>query len=200
MAESVILRTYELPSISGKEVRRYMSCAESDEINSLIVRTAEKLQPYLVPKVCFSLYDITISDDMVISDSFVFRSANLVTSLKNSDKAVLFSASLGIQLDRIISRFGVSDPAMSLCAHAIGNERVEALCDVFCEDIKRIVAAEGKTVTPRFSPGYGDLDICNQTCFCELLSLQKNLGICLNESYLMTPSKSVTALFGIRKI
>ena len=44
---------------------------------------------------------------------------------------------------------------------------------------------------------YGDLPLEVQTQFFQLLDCQRQIGLTLNDSLLMTPSKSVTAVFGI---
>ena len=72
---------------------------------------------------------------------------------------------------------------------ALGAERVEALCDAFC--------AEFEGAKMRFSPGYGDLPLDTQRALFALLDCPRKLGLTLNESLLMSPSKSVTAIMGL---
>ena len=60
-------------------------------------------------------------------------------------------------------------------------------------------AKEGFFLTPRFSPGYGDLPLEVQKDVFRILECGVRIGISLNESLLMTPSKSVTAIFGLRR-
>lgn len=79
---------------------------------------------------------------------------------------------------------------------AIGAERIEALCDIFCADISK---EKGVLLKPRFSPGYGDLSIEVQQDVFSVLNCGKKIGLYLNESMLMSPSKSVTAFAGIKK-
>jgi hypothetical protein len=79
---------------------------------------------------------------------------------------------------------------------ALGSERVEALCDEFC----RLMAIESKReLRPRFSPGYGDLPLELQRDIFRLLEPSRRIGVVLNDSLLMSPSKSVTAIIGIEK-
>ena len=78
---------------------------------------------------------------------------------------------------------------------ALGSERVEALCDAFCEDM---LAELKKELRPRFSPGYGDLSINLQKQIFACLTPQK-IGVELSDNCFMTPSKSVTAIIGIKK-
>ena len=51
--------------------------------------------------------------------------------------------------------------------------------------------------TDRFSPGYGDLPLSLQPKICAALDTQRRLGLYVTESYLMNPSKSVTAIIGL---
>lgn len=50
---------------------------------------------------------------------------------------------------------------------------------------------------PRFSPGYGDLPLSAQREIFAVLDCGKRIGLMLNDSLLMSPSKSVTAFVGI---
>ena len=77
---------------------------------------------------------------------------------------------------------------------AIGAERIEAVCDCFCDEIKKEFVCSLK---PRFSPGYGDLSLETQKQLFSILDCERQLGISLNSSLLMSPSKSVTAFVGL---
>ena len=50
---------------------------------------------------------------------------------------------------------------------------------------------------PRFSPGYGDLPLSLQRDIFRVLDCPRKIGLTLNESLLMSPSKSVTAIVGL---
>ena len=53
--------------------------------------------------------------------------------------------------------------------------------------------APGLYFRPRFSPGYGDLDISHQQAMFDLLELEKRLGLSLTQTHMMLPEKSITA-------
>ena len=80
---------------------------------------------------------------------------------------------------------------------AIGAERIEALCDVFCEKIRLDAESAGLFPRPRFSPGYGDFPLELQKDIFRVLDCSRKIGLTLNESLLMSPSKSVTAVIGL---
>ena len=74
---------------------------------------------------------------------------------------------------------------------AWGTACVEALCDTFC--------AEFPDATARFSPGYGDWALADQQAVFRLLQPPHHVGVCLSDSLLMTPAKTVTAVFGLQE-
>ena len=117
--------------------------------------------------------------------------------MKGCDEVIIFAATVGIGIDRLISKYGHVSESKALFMQALGAERVESLCDLFNSEMNEQVLAEGKYLRPRFSPGYGDLPISVQKDFVTVLDCPRRLGINLNDSFLMSPSKSVTAIIGI---
>ena len=51
----------------------------------------------------------------------------------------------------------------------------------------------------RFSPGYGDFDLKYQKDILEYLDANKKIGISLTDSLMMIPTKSITAIIGIKR-
>ena len=52
-------------------------------------------------------------------------------------------------------------------------------------------------LTERFSPGYGDSPLEMQKQVLDLLDAENKLGITLSKGYMMSPSKSITAIMGL---
>ena len=65
--------------------------------------------------------------------------------------------------------------------------------------MKREYNDAGLKSVSRFSAGYGDFPLECQRGLLEMLRADKILGISLNDSLLMTPAKSVTAVVGLKK-
>ena len=120
------------------------------------------------------------------------RSAALAKNLGDASELVILAATVGLGIDRLIARYGESAPSVALMLDAIGSERIEALVDAFSAAL-----AQTHTLRPRFSPGYGDLPLALQADIFRVLDCPRPIGLSLNESLLMTPSKSVTALIGL---
>ena len=75
----------------------------------------------------------------------------------------------------------------------------EALCDAFCGDVRSLAGRPEKPARtrPRYSPGFGDFGLEYQPYIFEALDCQRAIGLTLTDSFLMSPTKSVTALIGI---
>ncbi len=131
---------------------------------------------------------------------FSIQSSQVVHLLRNSEKAVLFMATLGETIEnRIQQLLGIKDITRSMILDAIASETADAVADHLHRNIiKQTASKAGYKITARFSPGYGDWLIGVQA---ELLQIcgGERIGISLNDSYLMHPRKSVSAVFGLEK-
>lgn len=195
---TVQTQVLRLPPINKSEVFRYAGAGTATpELEELLLwcmeNSPQSTDEKPSGKVCFAVFDIVVSGSKVDFGFTSVRSENLAKMLKNSSKAVIFAATAGVQIDRLIRRYSAVSPAKALMFHAIGTERVEALCDAFCDKLKQEYAG----VTPRFSPGYGDLSPEFQRDIFAVLDCSKRIGINLNKSLLISPSKSVTAVVGV---
>ena len=99
-----------------------------------------------------------------------------------------------------IRRYERSEVSKAAILQGLGAERVESLCNLFNEEVKNEAEQRGLKAHPRYSPGFGDLPIRVQKEFLDALDATRRMGITLSESYLMAPSKSVTAIIGLERI
>ena len=187
--------------INEREVWRYSGCKASEniadgELRAVYNEVIRNMKNKLSYKVCYRRMEIEWADRLPLLP-FSSESNDLARCLRGCKEIVLFAATIGLEPDRYIARYQRFSPVRALLMQAYGAERVECLCNVFCDEIKELVAAEGLSCTARFSPGYGDLPLDIQKDLFRLLDCNRQIGISLNESLLMTPSKSVTAIFGI---
>ncbi len=201
MSLTVYTKTYELADADMREILRYAGVRgggdPSDGLADILKEVMREVDGRLSFKVCFCELPVSIGDGSVDLGFATVASRTLEKRLDSCDSAIVFAATLGIELDRLIARYSAVAPTKALVLDAIGAERIECLCETFCEDIKAIKRADGADVRPRFSPGYGDLPLELQKNIFTLLDCHKRIGLSLNESMLMSPSKSVTAIIGV---
>ena len=146
-----------------------------------------------------AIREVTVKIDRDEVDLSLSRvtSRKLAERLAGCERAVVFAATVGLEIDRLIAKHSRRSPAHALCLQAIGTERTEALCDLLCEGLEEQFCAEGKRTRMRFSPGYGDLPLAMQRDIFRLLDCPRRIGLTLADSLLMTPTKSVTAVIGL---
>ena len=195
----VRVTTIPLPPADRGEVLRYALCrrpgpADLELLESCLAELGDRLRG----RVCWQTYPVTVLEGGGLDLGFARTdSRDLARRLAGCRECVLFAATVGLEMDRLIARYGGVSPARSLLFQALGAERIEALCDAFCARTAEDLARQGRGVTVRFSPGYGDVPLGLQNDIFRALDCPRKIGLTLNESLLMSPSKSVTAVFGV---
>lgn len=190
---NVLTESFFSPKINRREILRYagiMSDFEPDGLDECI-KQAENVLTY---RVCYNFFDIEEQNGMLDLGFAQTMSNDLKKALNGCTGLVLFAASVGVGIESLIIKNRKLSPSKALLFDAIGSERVESLCDVFCGKICQ--DNPDKKFRPRFSPGYGDFPLTVQNKIFAALNPEKNIGVTLNNSLLMSPSKSVTAIMG----
>ncbi len=129
--------------------------------------------------------------------AFTSAGEDLQTLLRDCDRVVLFALTLGPGPEMLIRREGLRSPAAALILDACASAACEQACDDLQQELEELLCTEGIFSTDRFSPGYGDLPLTVQQPLLELLDGQRRCGITLSDTCIMSPRKSVTAVFGL---
>ena len=166
----------------------------SPEIEKLLNECIEEIKSKLSYKVCYCVLPVKATEKSIDFDAFRVNSKKLSLNLKNCERVIVFGATLGTEIDRLIMKHGKLSPTKALFFQSIGATQIEVLCDKFLEDIKKDLKVNLK---PRFSPGFGDLELTTQKDIFRILDCSKKIGLTLTDSLLMSPTKSVTAFVGI---
>ena len=122
-----------------------------------------------------------------------FGSEKLRAHLKGCKRFFLMAATFGASADAVIRKYSKTDVARGAVAQAAGSYLIEEYCDKIMDETD----TGGLFFKPRFSPGYGDFDLSFQKIILDTLDAGKRIGITLTESYMMIPTKSVTAVLGL---
>lgn len=118
--------------------------------------------------------------------------------LSKSTKCILIAATLGHEVDTRIRYYEKVSMTKAIILDACATATIEALCHRVCKEIEDNLDREGKTITYRYSPGYGDLPIHIQGDFLLALDAKKSIGLTTTSNSILIPRKSVTAIVGIR--
>lgn len=193
---AVNVKTYDAPPISRREALRYAGVKEATpEIEKLLEECLRLMEGKLRFQVCWAQFPVARGEGGLDLGFTKTTSRSLAINLQDCDRIILFAATIGMEFDRLIAREKHLSPARAHMLQAVGVERIESLCDLFNDEITQTHGA----TRPRFSPGYGDVPLQMQRDVVRALDCQRKIGIVLNENLMMSPSKSVTAIIGIRR-
>lgn len=117
--------------------------------------------------------------------------------LSKSKECILIAATLGHQVDTRIRYYEKVSMTRALILDACATATIEALCDKTCKEIDEKLDKKDRTITHRYSPGYGDLPIHIQGDFLTALDARKSIGLTATSTSILIPRKSVTAIVGI---
>ncbi len=195
--------TISFCSCKGEEIEcnkrmayRFMDCSadtENEELDKLYLECAELVKKEAFFKAVWRKSNVSFKGkDTVCFDFGEIKSAALCKNLEGCKEAYVFAATAGIGVDRLLLRYQSIDKVKAMVISAVGSSAVECWCDCVNEKI-----ADGKKTKPRFSPGYGGVELKHQRDVLDFVDAQKNLGITLTDSFFMTPVKSVTAFIGV---
>lgn len=185
--------TYNRIPLRKNEIARYAHC-RYDAMKEQIDICAAEAEAAAANRICYEIYPLFFSekDEIDLGFTTVF-SENLKKCIWGCSEILVLAATVGAGIDRLIQKYNRISPAKAILLQAAGSEAVESLCDTFCSDIKKTYP----DLRPRFSPGYGDLPLSIQPDLIRALDCTNRIGITLNDSLMMSPSKSVTAIIGI---
>ena len=167
--------------------------AQMDEAEGLLFDAAEPAFTYAV----------------IETDVLPIPGKSLSKHLDGCRQLVVMAVTLGHEVDRLITEIQSSRIALGVVIDSGASVMAERAANMAEEQIREELAADMVTVntagertepmymTPRFSPGYGDSPLEMQERVLDLLDAEQKLGITLSKGYMMSPSKSITAIIGL---
>ena len=189
-----------LSSIPEGEVLRYLGAAGRDPapLLPLVRECCRELLATARPRwIWRSLKCQAGPEGILLEGGLLLPGGDLKQLLAGCGEAVLLAATLSQEVDSLLRRSQLTDLSRSLVLESCATAAIEEVCDRGEKIIAE--ALPGKSLTRRFSPGYGDLPVTIQRDFLALLDAPRKIGLCATGSSILTPRKSVTAVLGVRE-
>jgi len=193
---AVGIKSFDEPEYNRREILRYAMCPGCDEpgMLSIMEECMEECKKfaafsYRISYIALPVLSLDTASGDIDLDLMKVTSRSLAANLEGCKEVLLFAGTIGPGIDRLIKKYSKLDPVKALFMQAIGAERAETMCNLFCDTFP-------VKLRPRFSPGFGDLPLSIQPEVLAITNAKKNLSITLDDSFLMSPSKSVTAFAG----
>ncbi len=188
--------------ISRKEVYRYLGYGKNivnTDTANIVETCITEIQPKLSCRACYEHFSVRFDKNNIDLGFTTTQSRALRKNLNSCHEIILFTATIGFDIDRIIQKYSMLSPVCAVTAQAIGAAAIEEWCDMLCRRFAQEEQQKDNYLRPRFSPGYGDFPLEVQKHIFRVLDCSRKIGVSLNESLLMSPSKSVSALIGVSK-
>ncbi len=135
----------------------------------------------------------------LVKEPLSLKGANndIAQHLEDCNEVYILGATVGFEIEKTVNKLMNENPLLGVIVDSASICAIESYCDDLCEELQR---QNSKQLTWRFSCGYGDFPLSQQKDFVRLLETQKRIGVFINEdSFMMTPQKSVTAIVGIKE-
>ena len=166
------------------EILRYLgykNIAPREDIDAVIARVEKEVEAVTVPRTVKAEVD---------ASSLLWDSNTVKKAMHGCKKAVIFAATLGAGVDRLIMQKECSNISEAVVAQAVAAALIEEVCDELQGEYKSY---------PRVSPGYGDFPLASQKDILKMLETGTKIGLSMTEAMMLVPTKSVTAIFAIKE-
>lgn len=189
-----------LDKLNFDEALRYMGCKKDitdERIIDMLNEGEELLLSVCIPRYLYHSFDIAENEFgiEVKGTNLVLTGEDIKRHLKDCFGVVIMCATLSGKTDLLIRRTQLEDMSKALVINSLGSVAIEQVCDKIEEEIHSKLPNCYKTW--RYSPGYGDLPITLQKDILNILDAPRKIGLCTNDSMILTPIKSVTAIIGL---
>lgn len=190
-------KTIELAGINVSEALRYLGYGQNEpdlRMKEILDLCSKELLNAVNPKYVFKIFDL--KDDYVVDGAdFELKGQAIKNHLKNCSKIVMMCVTLSSGVDLLIRKKQIRDMAEAMIIDSMASAAVEQVCD----EVEKIIKAEypGFEYTWRFGVGYDDFPLELQGQFLNVVNAPKQIGVCVNDSYMLTPTKSVTCIIGM---
>lgn len=185
------------PHVRRAEMLRYARCGDGVGVEKEAEQAQRLVDDLIRPAAAAVVFDIKRDGEKLFVADTELEGKSIKKLLAPCNKCVVMAITVGFELDMKISALGSSSPALSLLADAAASSAVEDACDACCESIESEL---GVKLTPRFSPGYGDLPMNIQPALLTLTNARRDLGLTVGSGCMLSPIKSVTAIAGIKEV
>lgn len=185
------------PNVRRAEMLRYARCGDGVGVEKEAEQAQRLVDDLIRPAAAAVVFDIKRDGEKLFVADTELEGKSIKKLLAPCNKCVVMAITVGFELDMKIAALGSSSPALSLLADAAASSAVEDACDACCESIESEL---GVKLTPRFSPGYGDLPMNIQPALLTLTNARRYLGLTVGTGCMLSPIKSVTAIAGIKEV
>lgn len=186
-----------LDYVNVNEALRYLGYGDNkpdDNTKKLLDICSEELLKVIQPKYVYRVFDLN-EDYSIDGADFELKGEAIKNHLSGCKKIAMMCVTLSAGVDSLIRRKQIGDMAQAAIIDSMASAAVEQVCDKVEEIIKK--EFPNYEYTWRFGIGYDDFPLELQQQFLNVVNASKQIGVCVNDSFMLTPTKSVTCIIGM---
>lgn len=187
--------------IDRREIARYLGYRgrEPDAaIRALIEESLRALADCAAPRTLSQTWPLECpAPGMLRFAGLTVRSARLAAHVRGCGQVIVFAATLGAEVDRLLQQTEREAVSRAVVVQACAAAMIETVCEREEAALTAAMAVQGLYPRPRYSPGYGDFLLTHQADLLRILGAGKRIGLTLTAGGMLVPTKSVTALIGL---
>ena len=189
-------RNIVIDEVNFSEALRYLGYGNNipdEKTKELLLLCGNQLKSAMEGKFVYKVFDLV--DGQIPNSKFKLEGQAIAKHLKNCTKVVFMCATLSAKVDMLIRKKQI----MSMAEAAITDSLASAVIEQVCDKAEEIILKDFQDYehTWRFGLGYDDFPLEGQKQFLEILDAPKRIGVCVNTSMMLTPTKSVTCVIGL---
>lgn len=183
----------------AKLVLGYPKTAPLDaELKALLDKVQEDAVNLIKPKGIFEEVEVGVFGEKISfgyqGKAYEIKSKKLASRLAKASSAILFIVTIGPEIEeKVSSHTKEGNYTLALAYDAVGSALAEGLAEAAEKYLQSLFS--DSEILPRYSPGYGDLELGVQKILFEILK-PESIGVTLTSSFMMKPRKSVSAICG----
>jgi len=185
--------------IDREETKRYAGLRNGQEFpEKLLAEACNIVMTAKEPQTVWSVYPYDCVTGLVQAPrEYIVPGKSLIKHLRNATRIIFLAVTVGEWVeDAASAAFDRGEYALGLLIDAAATAAVEQSADELEKLLKNKFAKQGLKMTFRFSPGYGDWDLEEQSTVAALAHAEA-IGIKLTDSLMLMPRKSITAVIGL---
>lgn len=198
-----IINNFDL-DIEDSEILRLLGYKGTQYDEEIIINIKEQIQNskiYLQPQIWFEKIEIDkiYKDKVILKNSTVLNGEFIADKLKNCEYIIASISTLGFEIDAIIeAAFEAGDYLKGMIVDNIGVTALNYINKFFWNSLLNDIKSSDIGITQRLSPGDGSWQIEEQKKIFDCFK-DSDINVKLLNSFLMTPIKSSTIIYGFGK-
>lgn len=201
----MLIKDVNIEIIKPRVLRNLGYKKVEDVVDSVLVeveKAINEVKEIIKPQICYEIREFEVHEyekRIIFHNDCYFSNENLFKELSHMEYIVIAVSTLGEAIDKKIKEaFSSSNYLRGLIYDAIANEAMISLNHILWKKLVGQMKEKNYGLTRSFSPGSNGWNIKEQKVIFSLLN-PKEIGVYLNEKYMMKPNKSITLVFGAAK-